>query len=652
MFARLFCLTTLLATPALSQTTWYVDLNNTPPGTGTANDPYTSIQYAVEQPTTVSGDELLVLPGEYVENVDLLGKSLRVTGQGGVALTTLRAAEAGPTIQIVNGEGPGTKVEGLRIADGISYPPNGGQGLGLRISGSTVEVVDCSFEDNHVPFQGGGLYAENANVTVRGTDFLRNRADYRGGAAYLDSTTASFTDCYFGDNGDWFTGETAGIYASGSDLTLTNCEFDKNKAVLFGAAVQVIGGTTLVQGCLFRETYCWGDGSALTVTGGQVSIDDTSIRYNLSDFGFAAVLVRGGAQLDMTSSVISNSTSDNGFRGGGMYLGQGSTAHLADVVFKNNVAGDGGGLSVQGATVTLDRCTFLNNSVSYQPNSTSGAGSALLVASGSSVQANDCLFIGNHSIAPGGQPGSVIEGPALLRHGTVVANTDSQGLGAPVVDATLENSIVWNDLLPSAAGTTVATYSDVRGGWPGQGNIDQDPLLDGNYQLSAGSPCIDAGNPNDPRQADGSPVDMGANPWLWPAIGANYCAATLNSTGQAASIAAYGVAQAGGQPLFLRADQLPANQFGLFLTSSTQGFVGGVGQGNLCLGGSIARFASQMQSSGEAGVLAITVDTNALPFAPPLAIQPGETWSFQAWFRDANPMPTSNLTDGVAATFL
>ena len=32
-----------------------------------------------------------------------------------------------------------------------------------------------------------------------------------------------------------------------------------------------------------------------------------------------------------------------------------------------------------------------------------------------------------------------------------------------------------------------------------------------------------------------------------------------------------------------------------------------------------------------------------------VAVQPGETWQFQAWFRDVGG--TSNLTDGVAVSF-
>ena len=41
----------------------------------------------------------------------------------------------------------------------------------------------------------------------------------------------------------------------------------------------------------------------------------------------------------------------------------------------------------------------------------------------------------------------------------------------------------------------------------------------------------------------------------------------------------------------------------------------------------------------------------ALPLTPPVAIQPGDTWNFTAWYRDQNPTPTSNFTDAVQVPF-
>ncbi len=65
--------------------------------------------------------------------------------------------------------------------------------------------------------------------------------------------------------------------------------------------------------------------------------------------------------------------------------------------------------------------------------------------------------------------------------------------------STVTNCILWGDSPNEIFGpTTVVAYSDVQGGFPGTGNIDADPLfvdpLNGDFRLSPGSPCIDAGN--------------------------------------------------------------------------------------------------------------------------------------------------------------
>jgi hypothetical protein len=40
-----------------------------------------------------------------------------------------------------------------------------------------------------------------------------------------------------------------------------------------------------------------------------------------------------------------------------------------------------------------------------------------------------------------------------------------------------------------------------------------------------------------------------------------------------------------------------------------------------------------------------------MPLTPTVGVAPGESWSFQAWYRDNNPTPTSNFTDASTVTF-
>ena len=136
-------------------------------------------------------------------------------------------------------------------------------------------------------------------------------------------------------------------------------------------------------------------------------------------------------------------------------------------------------------------------------------------------------------------------------------------------------------------------------------------------------------------------------------IGQSYCGpANLNSTGQPAVISAFGDLDVTKNLCELTGSLLPQNQFGYFLASETQGFFLPPGsQGNLCLGGTIGRFISQVGNSGPSGVLQIDVDLANIPLFPPVAAAPGDTWNFQLWFRDNNPGPTSNFTDAVSVTF-
>lgn len=136
-------------------------------------------------------------------------------------------------------------------------------------------------------------------------------------------------------------------------------------------------------------------------------------------------------------------------------------------------------------------------------------------------------------------------------------------------------------------------------------------------------------------------------------VGTSYCGpANPNSTGASAWIAAEGSTLVAEGDLRLRALSLPLNQAGYFLASRTQGFIpfAGGSQGNLCVSGQVGRYTDKVKNSGANGRFTMKVDLAAVP--PGMqAVLPGEDWNFQAWYRDANPSPTSNFTDGVNILF-
>ncbi|MEM8711382.1 MAG: hypothetical protein AAGG01_10555, partial [Planctomycetota bacterium] len=134
-----------------------------------------------------------------------------------------------------------------------------------------------------------------------------------------------------------------------------------------------------------------------------------------------------------------------------------------------------------------------------------------------------------------------------------------------------------------------------------------------------------------------------------------YCTSAPNSTGIPASVAATGSDVLAANNLGLTCGSLPQNSFGYFLTSQVQGSSVGAGgsQGTLCLSGQIGRgVGGGAQFSGSLGAVSVTVDLTALPTpaAGPVAASVGETWSFQYWYRDANPGVTSNFSPGIAIT--
>ncbi len=123
-------------------------------------------------------------------------------------------------------------------------------------------------------------------------------------------------------------------------------------------------------------------------------------------------------------------------------------------------------------------------------------------------------------------------------------------------------------------------------------------------------------------------------------------------------MSASGTALASANDLTLHGSDLPANSFAFFITSQTQAMVSfpGGSSGILCVGGSVGRYVGpgQIQQANAQGMISLALDLTQMPQPTgPVMATAGETWNFQAWYRDATGgTPTSNFTDGLEVLFL
>jgi len=263
------------------------------------------------------------------------------------------------------------------------------------------------------------------------------------------------------------------------------------------------------------------------------------------------------------NSVLDGFTITNGYagsRGGGIYCYSGTTVSdgptITNCIFsENSSGGTGGGIECRRSNMMISNCTFNNNSAggswgggiyysvgnptltncTFRENS-AVFGGAISYTGGSfptvaSPTLTNCTFIGNLAQSRGGAIFSYSGNP-ILTNCTFAENTAPSGnalaadtLGASKVVQIL-NCILWDGGNEINAGVTmVVAYSDVHGGWVGEGNINTDPFFvdpcNGDYHLLEGSACINAGDPNyipEPNETDldGNPrvlngrIDMGA----------------------------------------------------------------------------------------------------------------------------------------------
>ncbi len=222
------------------------------------------------------------------------------------------------------------------------------------------------------------------------------------------------------------------------------------------------------------------------------------------DYSGKAITVRSAAG-DPTLCIIDCQGNGRGFD---FYWDGSPDAVLEGLTITNGNANDGGGIRISGPGPTIRNCVIRSNSADRR-----GGG---IYCSYANPTLTQCIIRGNSAGDRGGGISAWNDHPTLT-HCVISGNSAGNGGGAYIGgDTEVTNCILWGNspeqVTPSGSGRAVVRYSDIQGGWVGEGNIDADPLFafDDDWHLLAGSPCIDAGT-NEPggelpaEDPDGNP---------------------------------------------------------------------------------------------------------------------------------------------------
>jgi len=390
-------------------------------------DDFPEIQFAII--VAEDGDEILVAPGTYNEQIDFLGKAITVKSTEGPEKTIIDAEGAGVVVTCDDGESADTVLNGFTIT--------GGNNGGMTNIASSPTVAACIFQNNSAE-TGAGMYNDDSSPTLTSCVFENNAANSSGGGMFNSGTSEpSIEESVFCENepnnisGDWIDNggncladlcidddangvpdpcETEIVQVPGDVKTIQ----DAIDFALAGTQIIVAPGTynetinfngkavTLVSSEGPEVTVIDGQGNGTVVTcnsgeGPDTVLEGFTITGGNSPNGGGGMR-NASASPTVTNCVFKDNLANSGGvpnSGGGMYNGD-SSPILTDCVFENNSAVEnGGGVYNDGSSPTVQNCTFLNNSAD-------GNGGGMSSQDWSSPTVTNCSFEGNSAGFVGG----------------------------------------------------------------------------------------------------------------------------------------------------------------------------------------------------------------------------------------------------------
>jgi parallel beta-helix repeat protein len=352
------------------------------------------------------------------------------------------------------------------------------------------------------------------------------------------------------------TGGNTGIYCYGASPTIANCTIAESGSV----AIELWGGSepTIIKCNILGDVIV-----RLIVENLTTGEKYDYIQSAINDAGFSDEIVVGpgvyqenisfkGKNLTLRSTDPNNpaivaATIITG--NGNENLVTFSSRENANCVLAGFTITDANnGIYCSGASPTITNCSIAGNAGAgielWESNPTitdctiaDNAGAGIELYHGSNPTITNCCITANggsgiEMLAERSGRFTIFNYP-IITNCTIAGNLQ-HGISGGI--PTIANSIIWANSPQQIADTQGSvTYSNIQGGWPGEGNIDADPLFadpsNGDYHLKsqAGrwesgsqswvidevtSPCIDAGKPGTPVGLEPLPnggiINMGA----------------------------------------------------------------------------------------------------------------------------------------------
>jgi len=419
-------------------------------------------------------------------------------------------------------------------------------GIDAAVDGDIVLVAPGTYAENGIKFFGKAITVKSESgpevtvvdgATVPGyTLFFFN----------YDEGSNSVLQGFTLENADFFDGNGGAISCQDSSPTIIDNVIRNNRSPYRGGGIYCYGGAPTICGnTISGNTAPRGGGIYCEYS--SPAIIDNNILSNDSDYG-------GGIQSYEGSNVVAtgNYVSDN--------TGQGFHFDYSSVVASNNIVSNNtaGGLAFYSCYADVEiNSNFVSGNGNYGIYCLSTASpitnNTICDNDGFGIQFNQCHYpssflVANNIIFNNSFGIYCFDSDFSIVHNTI-ADNQINGLyvgGSPV--PTVTNTILFGVpeepvvAVDPGASPPIITYSDVQGGWPGEGNIDADPLFarGGYYHLIADSPCVDAGidigiytDIDGDERPFGAGFDMGADEYVAPPefileLGATYSSGFLN----------------------------------------------------------------------------------------------------------------------------